>query len=166
MNPYYHSSTGTNSTGTGRTGTGSTGTTNTVIPRLWKDTTVGELKVWIGVLLYMCVVSLPSVVDYWSKFDTEQPCIKLFTMSLVLFQQIKRFLHVSPPGKLAASEWWHKLEPISSKVQQQFKECYLPSSNIAIDKIMVKCEGRSTHTLTMKGKPIDKGYKLFALADY
>ena len=32
--------------------------------------------------------------------------------------------------------------------------------------MMVKCEGRSAYVLTMKNKPIDKGYKLFALADH
>ena len=32
--------------------------------------------------------------------------------------------------------------------------------------MMVKCEGRSIHTLTMPNKPIDHGYKLFALAEH
>lgn len=89
-------------------------------------------------------------------------------MSLNWFQQIKRYLHVSPPTpvKLQNTKWWHKLEPMSSIAQKRFRECYLPSSNVAIDEMMVKWEGRSAHTLTMKNKPIDQGYKLFALADH
>ena len=73
-------------------------------------------------------------------------------------------MHISPPEK--PSQWWHKLEPMSSIAQQRCQECYLPSSNVSIDEMMVKCEGRSAHVLTMKNKPIDQGYKLFALADH
>ena len=155
-------------------------------PRPWKDTTIGELKVWLGLVLYMGVVSCPAVEDYWDE-DTRQP--PMGVMSLNRFEQLKRYLHVSPPvmqqpvasasasattsastaalpSATAMPEWWEKMEPMSSIVQARFKECYFPASNVAIDEMMVKCQGRSMHTLKMPNKPIDQGYKLFALADH
>ena len=136
-------------------------------PRLWRDITIGELKVWIGLLFYMGIVRCPSTADYWSDECRQAP---MSAMSLTRFHQIKRFLHIAPLEKPdsgeKAREWWEKLEPMSSIAQQRCRECYLPSSNVAIDEMMVKCEGRSAHVLTMKNKPIDQGYKLFALADH
>ena len=134
-----------------------------VVPRPWKPTTAGELKVWIGLLLVMGVNRWPAMTDYWSEYWRSPP---MSAMSLNRFQQIKRYLHVSPPVKPKNHEWWHKLEPMSSIAQRRCRECYLPSSDVAIDEMMVKCEGRSAHTLMMKNKPIDQGYKLFALADH
>ena len=49
---------------------------------------------------------------------------------------------------------------------QRCKDCYTPSTNVSIDEMMVKCEGRSPHTLKMPNKPIDRGYKLYALCDH
>ena len=163
-----------------------------VKPRPWKDTTVGELKVWLGLMLSMGIVSCPAIEDYWSEDTRQKP---MSAMSLNRFFQIKRFLHVSPPPCISRSsassvstsgvsssygisgilsnasstsrapEWWEKMEPMSSIAQKRCQECYVPSSNVAIDEIMVKFEGRSVHTLRMPKKPVDHGYKVFALAD-
>ena len=153
-----------------------------VRPRPWKDTTVGELKVWLGLVLYMGVVTMPSIPLYWEGTTRQQP---MSAMGLNRFCQIKRYLHVSPPPKpanpaaanpdaanpdaanpAAKPQWWEKMEPMSSIAQERVKACYTPSTNVAIDEMMVKCEGRSIHTLTMPNKPIDHGYKLFALAEH
>ena len=136
----------------------------TVIPRSWKPTTVGELKVWVGLLLCMGVVRFPAITDYWRDYWKLNP---MSAMSLNRFQQIKRYLHVSPPVPPGEKrQWWQKMEPMSSIAQKRFRECYVPSSNLSIDEMMVKCQGRSAHTLIMKNKPISQGYKLFALADH
>lgn len=144
--------------------------------RPWKNTTVGELKVWVGLLLYMGLVPIPGVTRYWQHTLKQVP---MSAMSQNRFTQLKRFLHVSPPHASTASasasasaepaktpEWWEKLEPMSSIAQRQVKECYVPGSNVAIDEMMVKSEGRSVHTLKMPNKPIDHGYKIFALAEH
>lgn len=133
-------------------------------PRPWKDTTVGELKVWLGLILYMGIIPCPATSDYWDEDTRQKP---MSAMSLCRFQQLKRYLHISPPVTTSQRpEWWEKMEPMSSIAQERCKQCYLPSSNVAIDEMMVKCEGRSVHTLTMPNKPIDHGYKLFAIADH
>ena len=161
-----------------------------VIPRPWTDVTVGELKVWVGLLFYMGLVVCPATKDYWAEGYRQEP---MSAMSLIRFQQIKRYLHVSPPttttttaptpasastsasastpasiptAATTSCEWWRKMEPMSSIALQRCKDCYTPASNVTIDEMMVKCEGQSQHTLTMPNKPIDRGYKLYALCDH
>ena len=42
----------------------------------------------------------------------------------------------------------------------------MPSSNVSIDELMVRCFERSLHTYKMPNKPISQGYKLFGIADH
>jgi Transposase IS4 len=41
----------------------------------------------------------------------------------------------------------------------------LPSTNLTVDKIILKFEGRTTQKITIPGKPISIGFKIFALED-
>jgi Transposase IS4 len=48
------------------------------------------------------------------------------------------------------------------------KKCalyWLPSTNLTVDEIMLKFEGRTTQKITIPGKPISTGFKIFALGD-
>ena len=42
---------------------------------------------------------------------------------------------------------------------------WIPSTNITVDEIMIKFEGRTLQKVTIPGKPIPTGLKLFALGD-
>ena len=88
-------------------------------------------------------------------------------MSLTRYQQLKRYLHVSDPGiSLETRDWYLKLEPLASTLQQRFQQYYLPSTKVAIDEMVVRFCGRSQHTLKIRNKPIKEGYKIFALCDH
>jgi len=82
------------------------------------------------------------------------------------FSQIKRYLHISDPAfQLSQSEWFQKLEPISSMLQSRSQQYFRPATNITIDEIMIRFGGRSHHTYRMPSKPITEGYKVFALCN-
>ena len=57
------------------------------------------------------------------------------------------------------------MEPLSSYFQHRCQELYLPSTNVAVDEMMVNITGRSTHTIRLPGKPIPVGYKVLAICD-
>jgi hypothetical protein len=40
------------------------------------------------------------------------------------------------------------------------------SQNVSVDEMMKACTGRLAHTVKMNNKPISKGYKMWAIADY
>ena len=88
-------------------------------------------------------------------------------MSLVRYQQIKRFFHLSPPEKKYEKDnWFEKLEPLASTLRQRFRDFYFPSTNLSYDEMIVSFEGRSIHIQKQPNKPIDHGYKIWALCDY
>ena len=88
-------------------------------------------------------------------------------LSLLRFQQIKKYLHLSDPYiSLTRSEWYRKLEPLASTLQERFQKYYFPGNKVAIDEAMVRFFGRSFHTLKAKNKPIKQGYEVFCLCSH
>ena len=96
----------------------------------WWPTSAPEVKVFIGIFIYMGVVRLPSIEDYWS----ERLGLFLYSrhMSLCRFEALKRFFHVSPPTPAESKEdrsedeapkksigWWYRLEPVASNFRSR-----------------------------------------------
>jgi len=87
-------------------------------------------------------------------------------MTLRMFEQIKRFFHISEPVRsLPRCQWYHKLLPLADELQQRFQQYLRPASAVAIDEMMIRFVGRSFHTIAIPGKPIPLGYKVLALAE-
>jgi Transposase IS4 len=61
--------------------------------------------------------------------------------------------------------WWDKLEPIFSILRQKCSFYWIPSINLTVDEVMLKFKGRTTQKITIPGKPISTGFKIFALGD-
>ncbi|RFU29044.1 hypothetical protein B7463_g7284, partial [Scytalidium lignicola] len=148
--------------------------------RDWIPLFLEELYVFLGCVVYMGVHKEPNVELYWSTGTYNPQHILPVHMSLVRFQQIHRFLHISDAtGDVLAGRtgltgisnpnndiWWYKLEPLASSLRQSFMQYYEPSSTMSVDELMVRCFGRSIHTYKMPSKPISQGYKLFGVADH
>jgi hypothetical protein len=142
-------------------------------PRVWKDTTTGEIKVFFGILIYMGVHPEPRIDLYWQQDRREGPLHSPpLYMTLKRFEQIKRYLHISHPdedekrSEKDIKQWWYKVEPLSSSFKEAAQKHYQPGSNISIDETMIRCFGRTKHTVKMPKKPIQQGYKIFALAEH
>ncbi|KAL1953145.1 hypothetical protein VTO42DRAFT_3545 [Malbranchea cinnamomea] len=142
--------------------------------RSWKPTTAAELRVFLGILIYIGVHKSPSIYDYFrnpESVEEMQPQHSTYKyMTTTRFEQLKRFIHISDPcgDELRGpgeKDWWFKLEPLTSTFQEASKRYYKPSSNLALDEIMIRCFARSHHTVKMPNKPIQQGYKIFALAE-
>lgn len=132
--------------------------------RHWEVTTPDELRIFFGIITYMGVFKSPSVKDYWSTNpEYPQHTITDF-MSLTRFQQLKRFFHISPPDT-PDEPWFSKVQPLSDNLASLYTRYYVPSTNVSIDKMIVRFSGRSGHTVRMKGKPTPEGYKILALCD-
>ena len=132
--------------------------------RPWKTVTTAELKIWLGLVVYMSVVRA-TLADYWTR-SVELPthAIAVF-MSRTRFEQIKRYLHLSPPGPVSQDRWWTKVEPMASQLKASFRRYLKPRTMVSIDEIIVRFTARSVHTTMMRGKPVPEGYKVFARCD-
>jgi Transposase IS4 len=82
------------------------------------------------------------------------------------FKSILSNFHFKDRGfKPKKDNWWDKLEPIFSILRQKCSFYWIPSINLTVNKIMLKFEGRTTQKITISGKPIPTGFKIFALGD-
>ncbi|RHZ72562.1 hypothetical protein Glove_242g165 [Diversispora epigaea] len=83
-------------------------------------------------------------------------------MSLLRFEQIKHFIHISdcfiPP-----LYWYSKLDPLTNHIRKVSKSICIPSSNVSIDEMIAQFSGRSVHTVRIKNKPTPEGYKILSL---
>jgi hypothetical protein len=41
--------------------------------RVWKELTLDELRIWLGIVIYMGVHSCPAVADYWVNDNLASP---------------------------------------------------------------------------------------------
>jgi len=151
--------------------------------RIWYPTTADEIRVLFGIFYYMGVHSEPRYQIYWETGRKEGPVHSIRNhMTLNRYEQLRRYLHISEPTQstpeprpseeeeLLPTEpedrlWWWKLEPLIGSFRNACQRYYIPRNNVAIDEIMVRFFGRSYHTYKMPKKPIQQGFKIFALAD-
>ena len=57
------------------------------------------------------------------------------------------------------------MEPIFFILREKSAYYWLPSTNLTVDEVMLKYEGRTSQKITIPCKPIPTGFKLFALGD-
>src|SRR2546421_1316880 len=137
---------------------------DTTIPnsRLWKTLTRDELLLWLGIMLYISFLSLPSPSMCWDSKTRVRHVADY--MPETRFQQILRYIHTSllPPDQ-PNTEWYDKVEPVAGLLRANFRRYISPASCVAVDEMMVKCTGRTKHTVKIERKPIKQGYKVLAL---
>jgi hypothetical protein len=119
--------------------------------REWSDLLVEELYVFIRAIIYIGVHKEPQIPMYWNTDFNKGPLHTISEhISLRRFKQIKRYYHIScsksdqkegcylPSNKI----WWYKVEPLALALQASFQRYYSPSSEVSINKLMVRCFGR------------------------
>jgi len=79
----------------GESSPGSAGESSPGPGRYWTDTTVVDIKIFLGILIYMGVHRSPRIESYWCQEPNELLHTPRRYMSLYRFQQIKRFLYIS-----------------------------------------------------------------------
>jgi hypothetical protein len=89
-------------------------------------------------------------------------------MTFFRFEQIKSYFHVSPPPSTSLSTacWYTKLDPLSNLLCTKFKAYVVLGQNVSFNEMTVPFSRRSKHTLKMKNKPINEGFKIWALCDH
>ncbi|GES85239.1 hypothetical protein RCL_jg18055.t1 [Rhizophagus clarus] len=109
-------------------------------------------------------VKIEIIVKNTNK-DNKFPEHKISTfMSLICFEQIKRFIHISD-CTAPLPFWYSKVNPLATHIQTVSKSICVPSSNISVDEMIVRFSGRSIHTIRIKNKPTPEGYKILSLCN-
>uniref|UniRef100_A0A3P9JJR6 PiggyBac transposable element-derived protein domain-containing protein n=1 Tax=Oryzias latipes TaxID=8090 RepID=A0A3P9JJR6_ORYLA len=114
-------------------------------------TNENEILTFVTILIYMGIVELPSVDDYWAR-ETRVPQVANL-MSSKRFRLLKRVIHFNDNTMIyGTSDRFFKIRPL-----------FNPQS---VDEVMVAYKGKKAGKLRqyIKSKPDKWGFKLFARA--
>ncbi|XP_063079932.1 piggyBac transposable element-derived protein 4-like [Engraulis encrasicolus] len=132
------------------------------------------MKHFLGLLVYMSVLELPKISDYWRQATIFRVPFPATVMARDRFLAILSNIHMSDPEKTAEEErkrgteqydHLHKVRPLMDLVKTQCKAIYHPRQHIAVDERMVATKARINLKQYMKNKPTKWGLKFFVLAD-
>ena len=137
---------------------------------VWKDTTVVELKNFLGLYFITGIVKLPAIWMYWSTDPKIGQPIFRQTMPRNRFQLLCRFIHFNHGpapyrGQPPKPDPLWKVRKVMDTLLSSFKAMYTPQMNIAIDEGTLLWRGRLVFRIYNAQKPIKYGIRSYILAD-
>ena len=131
-----------------------------------KETSITELKAFVGLCMAMSIHKLPQIRNYWSsnwvlgvpQFTQVFPLNRFWYLwaNLHLVDNSKCIPRDSP-----GHDRLFKVRPMLEKLNETFLENYAPSQHIAVDESMVRFKGRSVLKQYMPMKPVKRGFKIW-----
>ncbi len=135
----------------------------------WRDLTVPELKVFLGLSYGFGLARLPRLRDYWctNKLFFHFPHLRRF-MPRDRFFAIKRCLHFvnNKDGDVDRTDPFNKVRPLLQALARSSKELYQPGENLSLDEMMQCCHNRSCPGVVFR--PPNKktnGIKVWAICE-
>ncbi|XP_029926608.1 piggyBac transposable element-derived protein 4-like isoform X3 [Myripristis murdjan] len=141
---------------------------------VWTEISPQEMKKYLGMLLYMAVLHLPKVRDFWRKDSIFHLAFPATVMPRDRFLAIYSNLHMSNPSedaendrKIGTKDYdpLHRVRPLYDMLRTQCMTVYHPRQHIAVDERMVATKARLSIKQYMKAKPTKWGLKFFVVAD-
>jgi len=126
------------------------------------ETTVDEIRKFVGILMLSGYHSLPFERDYWSTAeDLGCEAVKR-AMSRNRFQLLKKFCHIADNCNLSASKV-AKVQPLYDHLNTKLLQFGIFHEKLSIDESMVPYFGHHGAKMFIRGKPIRFGYKVWML---
>ena len=130
----------------------------------WQDTSVIELRAFLGILIYRSLYPHPRHKDLWNTNPLKPIHLGLTqTLNRDRFTQLEACIHVSDPD--IKGDMFSKLEPVNLILLKICKDIWQPSSSLTVDECMSRFTGRIKEKITIPTKPIPTGIKAWVLSD-
>lgn len=132
----------------------------------WTDICPEEMNKYIGQLLYMGVMDLTKVRDFWRKKTLFHVPFPATVMSRDRFLTISCNLHISDPMEDAendkkrgteAYDCLHRVQPLLDIMMNRCMPINHPKQHISVDERMVATKARISLKQYMKAKPTKWG---------
>lgn len=134
----------------------------------WKDLTLEELKIFIGLIFHMGSIRLNRLQDYWKKHRLfKLPVFKEY-LSRDRFMLILRCLHfvTNPlPAQEKPEDGLYKIRPVIDYFNSRMNNIYCPGKELSLDESMVLWRGRLVFPQFIKNKRHKYGVKLYLLTE-
>ena len=128
------------------------------------NTNEKEIQHFVAILLYMGIVTCPSLDDYWA-LDTRVTQVAEL-MSSKRFRLLRRTLHFNDNSQAHGSiDRFYKVRPLFTHINTAFRRVPQTAKQ-SIDEVMVAYKGKTAGNLRqyIKNKPDKWGFKLFSRA--
>uniref|UniRef100_A0A3Q0S922 PiggyBac transposable element-derived protein domain-containing protein n=1 Tax=Amphilophus citrinellus TaxID=61819 RepID=A0A3Q0S922_AMPCI len=140
----------------------------------WTEVEVEELYKFFGLLIYMSLVSLPSVQDYWRQNHMLSVFLPPKVMSRDRFRSIFWNIQFSDPEEDVQNERkkgtpghdkLFAVRPLYDDILSACQTYYQPRRELAVDEMMVETKAKTGMAQCMEGKPTKWGIKMFILVE-
>ena len=137
----------------------------------WTETTVPEMKAWIGMNIRLGLKGTSAIDDIWStKAFLHDSCLSRI-MSRNRYWALSRYFHTSDNSQ-AIHDRLHpnydplyKVRALINLANANFAKAYNPKQNLSIDEAMIKFKGRHYSKQYLPKKPIKWGFKVWVCAE-
>ena len=131
----------------------------------WKPTSVAEVYIWLGILIYMTLHKEYRYKDHWKVSTADNwvpshPIIQLMTFDR--FSLLKRRLRIYDPDcvEIGVPGPFNNVNEWSYFMMETAIRLVEIGSIIGIDEGIIGFKGRSRHKVTIKTKPTPTGLKV------
>lgn len=138
----------------------------------WYETSADEIKAFVGVLLYMGIVKLPTLKMYFQTEFVQCPLVaNAFTYHR--FTKIDQYLHLVDEEEIEEEKSVNGGKPrdflykcrLVLDVMEKFKDHYNPDCELSVDEAMIGFKGRLCIKQYMSKKPTKWGIKVWTNCD-
>lgn len=134
--------------------------------RKWKPTTIEEMNQFLGILLYMGLVPMPRITDYWSKNILYRNLVAHRIMSRNKFQLLLRFWHlINNNANIEQEGGFAKILPLLTHLNSVFRNEKSPGQDLVVDESMIPFRGRLIFKQYLPNKTHKYRIKIFKICD-
>ena len=136
----------------------------------WFETTLAEMKAFIGLHMLFGIKQLPATCLYWSQDPLIGVPFVQKVMSRNCFDKLSKYLHLNNnanpvPREDPAYDKLFKVRPVLDHIIQCCKMKLRPQRDLSVDEAMIKFKGRLGMKQYMPMKPVKRGIKVWVCAE-
>ncbi|XP_026819540.1 piggyBac transposable element-derived protein 4-like [Rhopalosiphum maidis] len=127
----------------------------------WQPINKNDMEKFMGLLMWMGLVKMTSIADYWSKAERYKNGVAPKIMSRNKFELILRFWHFEDNETADKTDRLYKVRKLLNMANDLVKNINKPGEIIAVDESMIPFRGRLKFRQYIPNKTHKYGVKFF-----
>lgn len=132
------------------------------ILNIWVDVDIVEIKIFLGLVMWMALNPLPSLARYWSKIEMYQTNIPKY-MTRNRFELLLRNFHFSNNQTCPRGDRPNSVRGLVDMLVSKYKLCNIQEKNVCIDESVIPFVERLSFRPYINNKRHRYGIKIFKL---